>query len=285
MNLHDVWRRDAWSQDLDAAELLDSEDFDDADDFEDAEDFLDRDDGMDMVEVLRDALHEDYSDCATVDMEAALDNVFAALSPAESLNLAKVMKQIERGATRVLSNPTAGQVIRTGAPIAGGALGTFVGGPAGTALGSTLGAAAVRALPKSGSVVATASTTPRGSVAVAPPHVVNGSAAAAQALVLTQQPDVLKGLLALALGAHGRDTVNGVPVGTVVNLLGSIFSQAAADADALQYHSSGDLGRFARQRDSESWNPSSGMPPDHARALYEQLIDADNALIEDELRW
>jgi hypothetical protein len=65
--------------------------------------------------------------------------------------------------------------------------------------------------------------------------VAGGSAAAAQALVLTQQPDVLRGLLAAALGRPGRLQVDGTPVAQLLALLSQILGQAAADADELMY--------------------------------------------------
>ncbi len=34
--------------------------------------------------------------------------------------------------------------------------------------------------------------------------------------MLTQHPDILKGLLALAMGEHGRKSINGVPVAALM---------------------------------------------------------------------
>ena len=65
--------------------------------------------------------------------------------------------------------------------------------------------------------------------------VAGGSAAAAQGLVLTQQPEVLRSLLAAALGQHGRQQVSGVPVAQLLTLFSQVFGQAAADADELMY--------------------------------------------------
>jgi hypothetical protein len=68
-----------------------------------------------------------------------------------------------------------------------------------------------------------------------PPAVAGGSAAAAQGLVLTQQPEVLRALLSLAVGQAGRPTINGIPVTQYMNLLSDVFGKAAAHADELMY--------------------------------------------------
>ena len=223
-----------------------------------------------LAEVLRDALGDEYSDASPADMEDALLSVLEAMSPAESFNFAKALKQIEVGAQQALSDPTVGQVLRAAAPVAGGALGTVIGGPAGTALGARLGTAAVSALP----------TAPRARPGVSMPRpalpaLTGGSTAAAQALVLTQQPEVLKGLLAVALGQHGKQEVNGIPVAQIVSMLNSVFAQAAADADEIMYvgggvsdEEDGDVGDFGSDQ-----------------ALYVDLLDAENDALEDAAWW
>jgi hypothetical protein len=108
---------------------------------------------------------------------------------------------------------------------------------------------------------------------MAPPAVAGGSAAAAQGLVLTQQPDVLKALLALAMGQHGARQVGGVPVASVMNMLSSVFGQAAADADELAYldgegTEEGGLGEGR----AEYADPALGS----GRSLYTTLMDTEN---------
>lgn len=219
------------------------------------------DESVDMVDVLWDAMHEDYSDASFDEMDDAFGNVMEAMSPAESFNFAKALKQIERGAGQALSDPTFGQIARTALPIAGGAVGTVIGGPVGTALGSRLGTAAAGALP--------AAPIPRPGTAAgsAVPAVAGGSAAAAQGLVLTQQPDVLKGLLALAMGQHGQKAVNGHSVAQIMSMLSSVFGQAAADADELMYLDNASFDDDASLEDSAA-------PP--GRSLYTTLLDTDN---------
>jgi len=218
------------------------------------------DESTELADVLRDALSDDFADASPDEMDDALSSVLESMSPAESFNFAKALKQIGRGASKALSDPTVGQVLRTALPAAGGALGAVIGGPLGTSLGSKLGSVAAGALPGA----------PKAPTVAAPATpVVGGSAAAAQGLVLTQQPDVLQSLLALAMGEHGQKSVNGIPVATIMGMLSSVFGQAAADADELMYLEGEDLEDFA-----EAFEYDSDEPP--GRSLYTTLMDAEN---------
>ena len=222
------------------------------------------DESTELAEVLRDALQDDFSEASPEEMDDALGEVLESMSPAESFNFAKALKQIERGAGQALSDPVFGQVVRTALPIAAGAVGTVIGGPVGTALGTSLGTAAAGALP-GGAPARPAVPTP----GPAPPAVAGGSAAAAQGLVLTQQPDVLKGLLALAMGQQGKKSVNGVPVPAIMSMLSSVFGQAAADADELMY-----LDEEDADTDGEALPVDSA--PSSGRSLYTTLMDVEN---------
>ena len=98
--------------------------------------------------------------------------------------------------------------------------------------------------------------------------VAGGSAAAAQGLVMTQQPDVLRALLAAALGRHGRQRVSGIPVGQLLALLSQVFAQAANDADELMYlHHEADV----------TEDVVATVPHGSIRSLYADLIGADNS--------
>jgi hypothetical protein len=88
--------------------------------------------------------------------------------------------------------------------------------------------------------------------------------------MLTQQPDVLKSLLALALGQQGRQEVGGVPVGSLMNMLSSVFGRAAADADELLY---------VTQTGSRGWSGES--VEEAGGGIYSELIDAENAVLQD----
>jgi hypothetical protein len=122
---------------------------------------------------------------------------------------------------------------------------------------------------------------PPAPVAAVPPpgsasEVAGGSAAAAQGLVLTQQPDVLRSLLATALGEHGRQTVSGVPVAQVLGLLSQVLGQAAADADELMY-----IGQHPDAADSVADDALA----DSADSLYADLLGADNVELAEVAGW
>jgi hypothetical protein len=244
----------------------------------DAEDWPEAD-GDRLASAFRLALHDTYADASDEDVRDALSDVLDQMTPAEAFNFTSALNQIGRSAGQIVADPTFGAIARTALPIAGGALGTVIGGPIGTALGTQLGTVAAGALPTRGP-----SPTARPAVAaavpglgVAPPvapgptgsPLAGGSPAAAQALVLTQQPQVLQGLLAGALGQHGQQSVGGIPVAQLLGMLSQVFGQAASDADALMY--SGGEG------DSESVLDDVDSPD----ALYETLVDADNLELSD----
>jgi hypothetical protein len=239
----------------------------------------------DLAQVLRGALSEDYSDAGDEEMGEALDAILDVMSPAESFGFTSALRQIQQGAGQVLSNPMVNQFARTALPVGAGMLGTVIGGPVGTAVGSKLGAVAANALPGRRPVIPTASPAATGGLpamaapgAVAPAvpgagGVAGGSAAAAQGLVLAQRPDVLQALLALAMGQHGQKSVNGIPVAGVMNMLSSVFGQAAADADELLYLDRDDA-EDGESDGGEELLDYAGLPSD--RALYTALVDADN---------
>jgi hypothetical protein len=259
-------------------ELDGSEAFDELDD----EEYSESRDGPDLyeepanlAEVLRAALLEDYAGATSGQMEEALVSMLDTMTPAESFNMCKALRQVEKGASQALADPTVAQT----APLLGGAAGAYFGGPVGFTIGSGLGGAAARALSGSGKPALPPPTTSTSVSAGAPPTpalkppVAGGSAAAARGLVLTQQPEVLKSLLALALGEQGRKSIDGVPVGAVMNLLATIFAQAAVDADQLAHSREVPAyllgGQGQVQRDLAA-------PTDRAEALYEVLISAEN---------
>lgn len=219
-------------------------------------------DPAELAVALGEALDDGYAMATIDDLEEALSNVLDSMTAAEAFNFAKALKQIERGAAKVVADPAFNQVAAAVLPLAGGALGTVIGGPVGTSLGTSLGSAAAKALP--------GRTTQPAPVGRAPTPVSGGSAAAAQGLVLTQQPDVLKALLSLAMGEHGQKSVNGAPVGQVMGMLSSVFGQAAEDADALLYAEQWDEERVPGDEPFDSWAD---------RDAYARLMDAENAEI------
>ena len=207
-----------------------------------------------LADVLRSALREEYASASDEQMREALGDVMDAMSPAEAFSLDSAL----RSAKRLASDPTFQQVVRTAAPIATQALGTYFGGPVGGALAKQLGNVAVNALlPPPAAPPAAPAAAPPAPVAAppapalpaplpaapvaapppptaaapaaapppAPAPVAGGSAAAAQALVLTQQPEVLRALLATSLGQHGRQQVSGIPVAKLMALLSQVFGR------------------------------------------------------------
>jgi hypothetical protein len=270
----------------------------------------------DLGEVLRSALHEDFAEASEDELDEALANVLDSMSAAEGFNFASALSRIGKGAGAVLSDPAFAAIARTALPVLGGAAGTMIGGPVGTALGSQLGNLAASALPTRPApapappapavpappppAVSPAPAAPppppppASAVPAAPPApataqeppaaapapvpaAAGGSAAAAQGLVLTQQPDVLRGLLATAMGQYGRPTVSGVPVAQVLGLLSQVFGQAAADADELMYHRSppGAAPAYAPESADE----------ETADTLYADLLGADNLELAEAAGW
>jgi hypothetical protein len=302
----------------------------------------------DVADVLRSALRDDYADASDEEISDALENVLDSMSAAEGFSFGSALRQIGNSAGKLASDPAFAQIVRTAAPIAGGALGTFIGGPLGTAVGTQLGNLAVKALPPvpgaarppapaaappapaaappvpaaappvpapaaalpapapvvppvpAAPVPAAAAVSPpevpsaalppavRGPGAVtAPPDlppapagrassVAGGSAAAAQGLVLSQQPDILRGLLAAALGQHGRQQVSGVPIAQLLTLFSQVIGQAAADADELMY---------LEQQPDAAESVVEDAPTGSIRSLYADLLGADNLEFVEAAGW
>jgi hypothetical protein len=224
-------------------------------------------DDADLADVLAEVMSDDYADADQEELENALADALEALSPAEAFGVTKALGQIGRSAGTIVSDPAFAQVAANVLPTAGGALGTVVGGPVGTAVGAKLGTAAAKSLQR---------PHPTQAPTAAPaPQAAGGSSAAAQGLVLTQHPDVLRGLLALAMGEHGRKSINGVPVAALMGMLSSVFGKAAADADELMYL---DADLDADDIADESWAGDD-------ESLYTTLVDADNAELAEAVGW
>ena len=130
-----------------------------------------------------------------------------------------------------------------------------------------------------------------GAVAIAPPEVppevppaararpssvTGGSAAAAQGLVLSQQPEILRSLLAAALGQQGRQQVSGVPVAQLLTLFSQVIGQAAADADELMY---------VEQQPDAAESAVEDVSPGSVRSLYADLLGADNLEFAEAAGW
>jgi hypothetical protein len=222
-------------------------------------------DSLSLAEAFGEAFGDEYAYATPDELDAGLLSVQEALTPAEAINFTSALRQIRKGATRALTHPTVAQLAASGIPLAGAAAGTLLGGPAGTAMGSKLGAVAAKAL--SGgppAAVPPPAAAPQGS------SVAGGSTAAAQGAVLSQQPEVIKSMMALALGDKGRSSVAGIPVGDVMQMLSTIFGKAAEDAEELRWMDDGQPG------DAEDLYADPASPEERAQALYSALLDAEN---------
>jgi hypothetical protein len=202
------------------------------------------------AEAVQSAMSEEFVDYPEA-AEVALAELLATMSPAESIDLGRALRQISRAGQQVLKNPVAAQVAGTVLPVAGAAVGTVVGGPIGTALGGTLGKTAAGAFTGGARPTSPAARPaapppmPKPIIATSPrpapapptrPASPAGAPAAARLLNLTQNPNLLMGLLALALGPRGRTTVpvgpqgSPVPATDLVQVLASLAGQAVREA-------------------------------------------------------
>jgi hypothetical protein len=132
------------------------------------------------------------------------------------------------------------------------------------------------ALPELVPVVPSAIPSQAAPAPVGASSVAGGSAAAAQGLVLSQQPEVLRSLLATALGRHGRQQVSGVPVAQLLTLFSQVIGQAAADADELMY---------LEQQPDAAEGIVEDVPSAQVRGLYTDLLGADNLEFAEAAGW
>jgi hypothetical protein len=226
------------------------------------------DDSLELSEALREVLHEDYENVTPEEMQNALFRIFETMTPAEGFNLKKALIQISKPVKKVLRDPTVGQLARPALQMAGGAIGGIYGGPVGAALGSKLGQVAGQAF-SGGRQPISKPASPKG-----------GSAAAAQLLQLTQNPDMLKALMALALGSHGRKSIGigktgqSVGIGALMSMLSKIASKANEDADELFRESAETSGYLIDSEGNFLADPA--VPEERAEALYNVLSAAEN---------
>ena len=249
------------------------------------------DDGFDDLDELDEADDDDGDDVDEDLYDENVESLFESLTPAESFNVAKALGQIGKGAAQVFDDPTTRQIAGTALPIAGGALGTAIGGPIGTAVGTGVGSSLGKAIapppapvkpppvPTTTTAPATTLTpalTPKPAPTAVPPATA-GSAAATKALVCSQQPDVLKALLALSVGDQGAAAVNGVPVGAVMNMLSSLYARAAEDAEDMLVASEQHPAYLFDDDGRLRADPAS--PSARADALYAALVDREDVYL------
>ena len=201
-------------------------------------------------------------------VEQQLSGLLARLSPADAENILSGFKDVGQNLQRFATSKEVKGFVRTAAPIAGGVVGTYFGGPMGTQFGAQLGGMAGRAvtgggLPTGAQARQVAQGAVQGAVhgavhgavqgampalGIVPPQgdPTAGSTAAAQLLSIIQNPALVSSLLSLTMGANGAATVpvggggTQVPVGAMMNLVGTLANQAAEDADAILLTSEAD---------------------------------------------
>jgi hypothetical protein len=165
---------------------------------------------------------------------------------AESFSLGRALRELERGAGQVLSNPAVAQLASTVLPTGAGALGTLIGGPVGAAVGQRLGTYAAGALapgpkPAGASVgvvppALSSPTIPTG--ASSAPLPVGGATLASVAPGLTSQQQAALGTLLAQVAAAAQPvppTGGATASGSVSSLLAGlsqVFGRAAAEAEA-----------------------------------------------------
>jgi len=229
-----------------------------------------------MAEGLRHGLSEAYADASAEDLELAVSDMMEQLSAAEGWGLGSALKSVGNVANAGLSNPIAGQLLSTGLPAAGLALGTVVGGPAGTAVGAHLGGIAAKSLkpkprrrpvPQRRSFVVPAHRgrpVPRHRRANRKPFN-TGSNAAARALMFSQLNPAVLSFLSSSLGDMGRQSINGIPVHRIARMAADLFEEAAQDAEAM-YEAS------ASEDHSESYY-------EEEEDLYRLLMDGESTAL------
>jgi hypothetical protein len=251
---------------------------------------------QDLADGLRSALRDEYADAGDQEMQDAVTSMLGSLSPAEAFSFGSVLNQLSKGAGQVLKDPTFKAVAGTALPLAGRVVGTIYGGPVGGEIGGSLGNLAAGALTGGGQpvpaarpaapaatptapapappLVPAAAPTPATAPAPALSAVAGGSDAAKQALVLSKQQDVLRSLLATALGQIGQTAVSGIPNAKLLSEMSRLFGEAAADADALMY----------LRQESESAEAAADGEGSPA-TLYADLLGVDNLELAEAAEW
>ena len=263
------------------------------------------DDFATMAEGLRASLPEEYADLPPDLMEGALEGVLASLSPAESINVGQILRDIGAGTASLVNDPVFRQVAATAAPIAGTALGSAIAPGVGTAVGGSLGtivgnalaptakpappAATPAGMPLVGTplvgtpLVGTppVGTLPAGTFPGRPPAAAPGSPSATKALLLMRLPWFQELLAALAMGRQPSASAAGVSAPAALQALGAFLGEAASEADELM----SDESSFA-PFDAEAELYADPVDPlDRADALYEMLMESANEEIAAAAGW
>lgn len=222
-------------------------------------------------DLIREEVAPEFQALSDEEIDLMLSEVLSSMSPEEIEGFWGSLKRFARRAGRTLVR-AAPKIL----PVAGGALGTLIGGPAGTAIGAKLGGLAGGLVRSAGRPRGRRRPASRRRTAIP----AGGSSATAQLMALLRNPALLQSLLARAMGGRGRvEVVAGaeaveVPFGAFMNAL----EQLAAEA-ALEAHESG-LGEAATPEyvlDEEGFPlEDAALPEARAEMLLELLHAADS---------
>ena len=217
---------------------------------------------LDWEASLIEAMRDDVAAYATPEfLDETLLDLLESLDPAEAINLGKALSQIQKGAAAVLEDPTVRQIAQVAAPIAGAAIGGPVGAQIGAVVGSQLGPPPAAPSPSPAAPAAQSPGKP-------PPT-------ALKALAATQMRAPLTGLLAASMGPIGQQSINGIPVASLLATMSSLFAKAAAEAD-----------QWARQAPGAATAPTAEAfgawdPPDDL--VYASLVESESLDIHEAL--
>jgi hypothetical protein len=174
---------------------------------------------------IRETLAEELQDLAPEQIE----EIFAHLG-AEADVVEGFLSGIGRGVSQAL--PYASQALP--GMIRGAASGTPLGIP-GMFAGAALGGASYLTTPAP-TVAAPRPTVPARAPSITPPAGSDGSSSAAQLLLLLSNPDVVRSLMALALGPAGKETITigdrSVPVSEIAAMVSVLSGTAATTSQA-----------------------------------------------------
>lgn len=226
-------------------------------------------------EGLRSVLSEDFADASYEELEDVFAEIVGDMDPDEAEFFGKMLRGIGKAAKSVAR--IAAPIAKVALPAVGGIFGGPVGAIAGQAGASLLG----RLGQKSGRRRPRRRPTRRGRarIARAPRQSRRRrgrgrSRASGRLMGLLNSPQLRQALGSLAAGRNGRRSVRvgraNIPIGSLANLAGTLFAQAAEEA--AEYHETSQLPEHLLDEYGEAIE---GIEDANFRAelLWEQLVD------------
>lgn len=241
---------------------------------------------------IREVLSPEYRDLPDASIEAIVVASLGEVEPEDVENFLKGLKKFGQSVAKLA--PTV-------LPIAGTAVGTIFGGPLGATLGGSLGqvaggaihgAAAGHSLKRIGKSAAGslirqgAQLIPGGAGSLVPGlGAAGGSPAAAQLLGILNRPEILKSLMAMAVGRAGSSHVpvggSPVPIGAIANLIGTLANQAEADYNAALAGGGESVPSYLLDESGE-FRVDPAVPEQRAQLVLEMLLRASESEPESE---